>query len=156
MTIEAVDQLLAPAIAPVALISGVGLLILSMTNRFGRVADRVREIGQAGFLEELDRKQIEVLYRRATALRSAVVFATVSVLAVAWLIVGNFLLLLLGRRTGWLTVALFTLSLGCLILSLCFFLYDVGLSLRALRWELVGRNLLSRRGSSSNGRAVRR
>jgi len=30
------------AVGPVILISGVGLLLLSMTNRFGRVLDRAR------------------------------------------------------------------------------------------------------------------
>ena len=34
--------LLQTAIGPVILISGVGLLLLSMTNRFGRIIDRSR------------------------------------------------------------------------------------------------------------------
>ena len=34
------------AIAPVILISGVGLLLLSLTNRFGRAVDRTRQIHQ--------------------------------------------------------------------------------------------------------------
>jgi hypothetical protein len=35
------------AISPVILISGVGLLLLSMTNRFGRVIDRSRQMADA-------------------------------------------------------------------------------------------------------------
>ena len=33
------------AVGPVILISGVGLLILSMSNRFGRIIDRTRVLG---------------------------------------------------------------------------------------------------------------
>lgn len=40
------------AIGPVILISGVGLLLLSLTNRFGRAVDRsrqiIRELREAG------------------------------------------------------------------------------------------------------------
>ena len=39
--------ILQAAVGPVILISGVGLLLLSMTNRFGRVADRSRQLGEA-------------------------------------------------------------------------------------------------------------
>jgi len=45
--IENLDDLtrvLQASISPVALVSGVGLLILSLTNRFGRVTDRLREL----------------------------------------------------------------------------------------------------------------
>jgi hypothetical protein len=35
------------AIGPVILVSGVGLLLLSMTNRFGRVIDRSRQLSEA-------------------------------------------------------------------------------------------------------------
>ena len=41
---ETLIRILHASISPVALISGVGLLILSMTNRFARVTDRLREL----------------------------------------------------------------------------------------------------------------
>jgi hypothetical protein len=41
-----VIPLLQIAIGPVILISGVGLLLLSMTNRFGRIIDRSRILAQ--------------------------------------------------------------------------------------------------------------
>jgi hypothetical protein len=46
------------AIGPVILVSGVGLLLLSMTNRFGRVIDRSRELAtelRAGTGDRTDR-----------------------------------------------------------------------------------------------------
>src|ERR1039457_3922044 len=42
MPIHAVVQILTASIAPVIVISGVGLLLLSITNRYGRVIDRAR------------------------------------------------------------------------------------------------------------------
>ncbi len=57
------------AIGPVILISGVGLLLLTLTNRFGRAVDRsrqlAREMRDANDLERLRLSgQVEVLYRR--------------------------------------------------------------------------------------------
>lgn len=71
------------AIGPVILISGVGMLLLTFTNRFGRVVDRtrglVRELAagpataQAGLL----RAQAEILTRRASILRLSITLAAV-------------------------------------------------------------------------------
>ena len=59
------------AIGPVILISGVGLLLLTLTNRFGRAVDRSRhrakELREGGVVESKGRisEQINILYRRA-------------------------------------------------------------------------------------------
>ena len=63
------------AIGPVILISGGGLLLLSMTNRLGRVIDRSRLIVEARRkAPEAERarfsSQLEVLSRRARLVRS--------------------------------------------------------------------------------------
>jgi hypothetical protein len=42
------------AVGPVILISGVGMLLLTLTNRFGRVIDRSRALADA--LRKTDRK----------------------------------------------------------------------------------------------------
>lgn len=44
LTVTQLIPVLQVAIGPVVLISGIGLLILSMTNRFGRVIDRGRSL----------------------------------------------------------------------------------------------------------------
>ena len=49
MTATTVSQLLPilqTSIGPVILISGVGLLLLTLTNRFGRMLDRARQLNQ--------------------------------------------------------------------------------------------------------------
>ena len=60
------------AIAPVILISGVGLLLLTLTNRFGRVLDRARALNRDAELSAHVREQIEILRRRASILRTSV------------------------------------------------------------------------------------
>jgi hypothetical protein len=55
MTVEELIPVLQMAIWPVVLISGVGLLILSLTNRLGRVIDRGR--GLASSLRDTQESQ---------------------------------------------------------------------------------------------------
>src|SRR5512147_1774653 len=80
------------AIGPVILISGIGLLLLSMTNRFGRVVDRTRLLtrelrSSAPEYRETIRGQLPILLKRAGIIRASIAFATFSVLMAARLIV---------------------------------------------------------------------
>src|SRR5262245_54508353 len=89
------------AIGPVILISGVGLLLLSMTNRFGRVIDRSRLlVEKLRKTEPTERSglqsQLDILSRRARLIRLAIALAALSVLLAAILIIVLFLAALLG------------------------------------------------------------
>jgi len=129
------------AIGPVILISGVGLLLLSMTNRFGRVIDRAREL-QLGLRAEaqVDHNrtdaQLKILYRRAYLLRRAIILALISVLLAALLIISLFFAALLRWDAGWLILLLFMGCLAALIGSLIAFIHDINQSLLALKLEL--------------------
>src|SRR5882757_2894406 len=88
------------AVGPVILISGVGLLLLSLTNRFGRAVDRSRQlIRELRDSNEAGRPrlaaQVAILYRRARLIQVSIVLATVSVLLAAILIITLFLTALL-------------------------------------------------------------
>jgi len=140
------DQLIAilqASISPVALISGVGLLLLSMTNRFGRTADRARTL--AAQLRTADPEeaavldvQIRILYRRSGILRASILLASTSILCAALLIVALFAAFLAGVAPRNYVVALFTLSSLGLIASILLFMKDMGLALEALRLEARG------------------
>ncbi len=130
------------SVGPVILISGVGLLILSMTNRFGRVIDRSRQVVEAlRHAPEQEKKhfssQLDILSRRARLLRLAIIFAVLSVLVVAILVITLFLAALLHVEVVLLGVILFILCLVSLIISLLVFLLDINLSLAALKLELA-------------------
>lgn len=130
------------AVGPVILISGVGLLLLSMTNRFGRVVDRSRLLARelpvavAANREHLS-VQLAVLYRRAKIIRLAIILATASVLLAGLLIISLFFAALLHVEAALLVTLCFILCLASLIASLVVFLVDLHVSLTALRVELI-------------------
>jgi hypothetical protein len=129
------------AIGPVILISGVGLLLLTLTNRYGRTIDRsrqlVRELRElAGDDRERLEGQIEILYRRARLIRLSITLAAVSVLLASVLIIVLFLTALWNLEVGLLLSLLFIACMVALSGSLVAFIRDINLSLGALKLEL--------------------
>lgn len=128
------------AIGPVILISGVGLLLLTFTNRLGRTIDRVRslsggEISGRGVLAA----QLKILWSRARILRASIMAASMSALLSALLVITVFLSAWLKAETGIEIVAFFIGSLVSLIVALFYFLKDVNKSLEALKLDLLER-----------------
>lgn len=135
-------QLMQASIAPFVLISGVGLLLLSMTNRLARPIDRIRELGkdlkQAEAIEaESLREQIAIFYRRARLLRLAIAFAILSILFTSTIMIVLFIGSLLGLHIVGTVEALFIATLTSLILAVAFFLADVFVTLKALKREIA-------------------
>jgi len=129
------------AIGPVILISGIGLLLLSLTNRFGRAIDRSRQLGsESREASEAERQrlapQVEILYLRARVLRLSIILGAVSVLLAAVLIIVLFLTALMKLEVGLTITVLFCGCLVCLIVCLGAFIRDIQLSLKALKLEL--------------------
>jgi hypothetical protein len=138
--------LLQTAIGPIVLISGVGLLLLTMTNRLGRVIDRARIIsGQIAGLDDPQRErkvaQLAVLWRRARITRMSIILTAASALFAAILIVVLFITAVLGWESAWLIGALFVLGMASLIGALLLFIQDLNLSLAALYLEIEGTQL---------------
>ncbi len=129
------------AVGPVILISGVGLILLSMTNRFGRVIDRSRVLtedyrrappaARAHILA-----QLRILSTRARIVRAGIALAAFSVLLASILMIGLFLGALLQLGVAAVIVTLFILCMLALIVSLILFISDIGLSLGALWLEM--------------------
>jgi hypothetical protein len=130
------------AIGPALLISGIGLLLLSLVNRINHVTDRTRilveqmrhESGNGG--QAAKAAQLTILWRRAQIVRVAIVFAAGGALLAALLIVDLFVSGLYGIEDAWLISLLFVSAMASLILSLVCFIADVNQSLHALRLEL--------------------
>lgn len=132
------------ATGPVIVISGVGLVLLSMTNRYGRVIDRARILAdaarRAGAGEGRDRMrpQLDILTRRARLLRGSIFLASASLLLAAFLIITLFLTALAKAAAVGLIVTLFCACMASLIASLVVFLVDINVSLSALELEVRG------------------
>jgi len=143
MSIPSITELipvLQIAVGPVILISGVGLLLLSMTNRLGRVIDRARILHRELRAEvQVDRDRIQaqlrILHRRAILMRQAIILASLSALLAAFLIITLFLTALLHVDAAWLILLLFTGCLVALIASLIVSIRDINQSLHALQLE---------------------
>lgn len=129
------------AIGPVILISGVGLLLLTMTNRLGRAIDRARQLARelppAGAAQrEPLLAQVAIIYRRARVLRLTISLAGLSVLLAAVLIVTLFLTALLKWDNGVTISIIFITCMTSLVASLVGFIFDIHLSLVALKLEI--------------------
>ena len=128
------------AIGPVILISGVGLLLLTLTNRFGRMLDRARQLNHEKSTTDIEtaalNAQIAILHRRAEILRLSITLGAITVLMVAVLILVLFVSALWNLEIGWLLIMIFCISQVSLIGSMLAFIRDMNLALEAFRLEL--------------------
>lgn len=134
-------NLLQTAVGPVVVISGVGLLLLTMTNRLGRVVDRSRLLAHQartteGETEEAAHTQLRILGKRAQLVRWAILLAGICVLFIALVIITLFLTALFGAEIAWLVASFFIISMLCLVASLVFFVRDINMSLHATAVEV--------------------
>ncbi|MFN7950520.1 MAG: DUF2721 domain-containing protein [bacterium] len=141
MTLGHLIPILQFAVGPVILISGVGLLLLSMTNRFGRVIDRARELTRQLRVAESSHRasvvaQLRILMRRARLVRAAIALAGLSVLLAATLVIVLFVSAVFDFQLAQPIAGLFVCCMLALIGSLGFFMSDINLSLRALVLEV--------------------
>jgi hypothetical protein len=141
VTLEQLIPVLQVAIGPVILISGVGLLVLSMTNRLGRVIDRSRiliDVRRRGAPQDVIRAelQLNILWRRASLLRIAISLASISVLLDALMMILLFLGSLIDLPVAVEVTIAFAACMTALIGSILYFLRDINLSLRALSHEM--------------------
>ncbi len=137
--------ILSASIAPVIVISGIALLLLTMTNRYSRVIDLARELVQdIDHSPETDRhallaEQLRIIYRRARLLRLAIILSSLGILFVAVTILALFAEQVVGLRVDLFSVPSFGLALLALLGSLYFFIRDVGISLAALELQIGSR-----------------
>lgn len=141
MTLPDLIPTLQLSIGPVILISGVGLILLSMTNRFGRIIDRsrvfTRELHGASS-EDRTRilAQLRILSKRARLVRAGIILAALSVLWTALLIMCLFVGALFRLGIAAVIVLLFLLCMVSLIAAMIFFISEINLSLKALWLEI--------------------
>lgn len=129
------------AITPVILISGMGALMIVLTNRMGRIVDRTRQLAETvpaatgddrRHLEE----QLDILWGRSLLIRRAVTANGLSMLLSCLLIVALFAAALFGWEMRAVVIALFAASILSLIWSLVVFLRDIFVALHALHLQV--------------------
>lgn len=135
-------KIIQAAVAPVVLVSGVGLLLLTLSNRLGRIVDRTRLVaaelqaatpGQRAPLAT----QLEILRRRARLIRLALALSASSVAVIGLLITVLFLGLLLGANVTLVCVILFVTALLCIVTAMGAFVREIFDSLTALELSIT-------------------
>ncbi len=140
--VEQLVRILTASIAPVIVISGVGLLLLSMVNRYAHLTDRARTLVKE--LEEQPKasrqrllvEQLQHFFRRAKILRLAIILGSTSIFFVVLTILTLFAGQVMGVRVDYISIPVFTLCLVTLLGSIYHFIQDVTASLAALRLEV--------------------
>ena len=125
LSIVEFNQALAGALTPITLISGVGLLMICMTNRYNHATNRIRQLmakrdtSEARFEPDID-AEIEIIYLRASLLRRGVLSvatsAVFSALLVTVSVCSRFFDIDLSALEGITLVAAITL----IVVSACF------------------------------------
>lgn len=143
MPTSSVTQILTASIAPVIIISGVGLLLLSITNRYGRAIDRARALMRE--LEQTEAtgprhanlaEQLRHKYHRAHLLRASMVYGALSILFVALMILSLFAEQVFGLHRDFMALPFFALCLLSLLMCIYYSIRDITSSLNALELEV--------------------
>lgn len=140
-TLGDLTRIIQVAVGPVVLISGVGLLLLTMTNRMGRIVDRARSlVRELEAAEAIERSrivaQLAMLSRRARLVRTAVILGAGCVLLVAVLVGLVYLAALFDLSLMHLAGLVFLACMACLIGSMTAFMREIHVSLHALELEV--------------------
>jgi hypothetical protein len=141
MTLTDLVPTLQLAIGPMILVSGIGLILLSMTNRFGRIIDRSRQLvrdleGAAPERRARTLAELRILARRARIVRAGIALCVLSALLAALLVMALFVGVLFSLDIASVVVALFGACMACLIGALACFVSDINHSLGALWLEM--------------------
>jgi hypothetical protein len=133
-------KFLQACITPVAMISGVGLLLLTITNRMGRVVDRIRHL-----VTELDHPdvkrdkikmdEIQILSKRGNILRNSIAWLLIGMISSCLIIPLLFIMSLFDTKLILIGHLLFVISMLSMFVSLIYFFKDVLLSLNAIKLE---------------------
>jgi type IV secretory pathway VirB6-like protein len=129
------------AITPVILISGMGALMITLTNRMARIVDRTRDLAEAIPTADPDERQhlesqLTIMWRRTLMIRRAVTSNGLSMLVSCLLIVALFAAAMFDWNMRIMVLLLFAASIVLLTASLVDFLRDIFISLHALRLQV--------------------
>ena len=141
INIDNLIRILQASVAPCVLISGLGLLLLSLVNRFARPMDIIRSLCEnlkSAPHEEIPliKEQVMVLYQRCQLLRSSIALIILSIFFVSGIILSLFLIFVFNAPLQLFVELLFILSMASLISALVFFLLDIKLTLKSVKMNI--------------------
>jgi hypothetical protein len=134
----AVAQVIQLAVAPVFLLSGIGAILVVMTNRLGRIIDRARVLEErldraAPELLATFRADLTILSRRAKLISAAITLCTTTALLICTVIAVLFLSASLHFNATIPVTILFVTAMAIFFLGLVWFLREIYLATVSLR-----------------------
>jgi uncharacterized protein DUF2721 len=131
-------HLIQSAVAPVFLLSGVGVTLGVLTNRLARIVDRARllelRIGEEQARAESTAASLRVLARRAHYINTAIGLCTVSALFVSLVVMSLFASAFVSVNLSGAIAILFVAAMICLTGAFGAFLVEVRIATRSLRF----------------------
>jgi hypothetical protein len=126
------------AVAPVFLLSGIGVLLGVLTNRLARIVDRARKIEEslrqaAAAAPDDAREQLRVAARRARFINASITLGTIAALLVALVVAVLFASTFVPLNLAGPVAVLFVLAMAALVGALLSFLLEVRIAIAALR-----------------------
>jgi hypothetical protein len=126
------------AVAPVFLLSGVGVILGVLTARLARIVDRARVAEDRARTDAAHdtpetRSQLRVLARRARLINIAITLITITALLVALVIALLFASTFAPMNLATPVAVLFVLSMISLVVALIAFLLEVRIAIAVLR-----------------------
>ena len=133
-------KFLQACITPVAMISGVGLLLLFITNRLGRTIDRTRQL-----IAELDKpiverprekkNEVKIFISRSRLLRNSIAWMIIGMIWSSMIIPVLFIMSFTTIDLRMFGYTFFLISIISNFISLVYFFKDVLWSLKAIQLE---------------------
>ncbi|HIU85163.1 MAG TPA: DUF2721 domain-containing protein [Candidatus Aphodousia gallistercoris] len=125
------------ALTPITLISGVGLLLVSMTNRYNHSTDRLRQLLRESEAikprKDADLEHaIDLIFLRVRLLRQAILLVVLSGMFSALLVLASILEIALGTDFLMLKSLLLLVAVVLVVVSTLIFAKEVGTSMKAL------------------------
>jgi hypothetical protein len=126
------------ALAPVFLLSGIGVLLGVLTNRLARIVDRARKVEDAmrqpaAASRHEAREQLRIASRRARFINAAITLSTIAALLIALVVALLFASTFVPLNLAAYVAVLFVVAMIALVGALLSFLIEVRIATAALR-----------------------
>jgi hypothetical protein len=126
------------AVAPVFLLSGIGVFLGVLTNRLARIVDRARRVGEnlrsaSDEAAIAAREQLGAAARRSRLINASITLSTIAALLVALVIALLFASTFVPINLAGSVAILFVLAMAALVGALLSFLLEVRVAIAALR-----------------------
>jgi len=126
------------AVAPVFLLSGIGVFLGVLTNRLARIVDRARKVADGprdpgGALPAGAQGQLQVATRRSRLINVSITLSTIAALLVSLVVALLFASTFVPINLAGSVAILFVLAMAALVGALLSFLLEVRVAIAALR-----------------------